>query len=117
MFRRRWFWIVLPLSLWCLPAHAQEAFGAIALSKQSSRFGYSYDWQSPSQASQKALQECGSADCRVVLTFNRGCGAVAEGVNRSGLGTGKTRNLAEQAALQLCNDPSCKITVWACNSR
>ncbi len=117
MLRPHWCWLLLPLSLWSLPAQAQEPFGAIALGKQSSRFGYSYDWQTSSQASQRALQECGSPDCRVVLTFNGGCGAVAEGANRTGFGTGKNRDLAEQAARKLCDEASCKVTVWACNSR
>ncbi|APB33462.1 hypothetical protein GlitD10_1142 [Gloeomargarita lithophora Alchichica-D10] len=117
MLRPHWFWLLLPTVLWSLPAQAQESFGAIALGKNSSRFGYSYDWKNSSQATQRALRECGSPDCQVVLTFNNGCGAVAESANRTGVGTGKTRNLAEQAALKLCNEPGCKVTVWACNSR
>ncbi len=117
MVRACWFWCLLPLVLWSVPAQAQELFGAIALSRTSNRFGYSYDWPSSAQATQRALQECGSPDCQVVLTFGGGCGAVAEGPNRTGLGTGKTRALAEQAALQVCREPGCRVTVWACNSR
>ncbi|MEN9243431.1 MAG: DUF4189 domain-containing protein, partial [Gloeomargarita sp. DG02_5_bins_242] len=117
MFRSRWLWLCLTVLLWSAPAQAQEFFGAIALGKNSSRFGYSYDWKTPSQASQRALQECGSPDCQVVVSFNGGCGAVAESAGRTGVGTGKTRALAEQAALKLCNEPTCKVTVWACNSQ
>jgi hypothetical protein len=112
-----WLWCLLSLVVWSWPAQAQELFGAIALGRKSDRFGYSYDWQNPTQANQKALRECGSPDCQVVLTFHGGCGAVAEGPSRTGLGTGKTRSLAEQAALQVCNEPGCRVTVWACNSR
>ncbi|MEN9215723.1 MAG: DUF4189 domain-containing protein [Gloeomargarita sp. HHBFW_bins_162] len=117
MVRLHWFGFLLPVVLWSSPAYAQDAHGAIALGKNSTRFGFSYDWKTPTQAAQRALQECGSPDCQVVLSFNGGCGAVAESATRTGVGTGKTRALAEQAALKLCNEPTCKVTVWACNSK
>ncbi|MEN9206676.1 MAG: DUF4189 domain-containing protein [Gloeomargarita sp. GMQP_bins_120] len=110
-----WWGAVIPLLLLAGPAYAREPVGAIAIGSRG-RFGYSYDWSNAVQANQRALQECGSPDCRVVLTFNGGCGAIAEGQGRLGTGTGKTRQLAEQAALKMCNDPTCQVTVWACNS-
>ncbi|MCS6783427.1 MAG: DUF4189 domain-containing protein [Chloroherpetonaceae bacterium] len=115
MGRRMWLMALLPLVVWAGPAYAREQVGAIAIGSRG-RFGYSYDWSNAVQANQRALQECGSPDCKVVLTFSGGCGALAEGQNRLGTGTGKTRQQAEQAAMKLCNDPTCRVTVWACNS-
>ncbi|MCS6782001.1 MAG: DUF4189 domain-containing protein [Gloeomargarita sp. SKYBB_i_bin120] len=114
MKRQVWFGVGILLLVGAGPVYARDQVGAIAIGK--GRFGYSYDWSTPSQAQQRALQECGSPDCKVVLTFSGGCGAVAEGQGRIGIGTGKTRQLAEQAAIKVCNDPTCQVTVWACNS-
>ena len=57
------------------------------------------------------------------LTWNRGCGALAQSKKDKKVmvaKTGKTRKSAEAAAKKACKEEGkgdCKIAVWACNSK
>jgi hypothetical protein len=56
-------------------------FGAIAYSKSTGRFGSS--WQVPNQfdAEERAVSACNRPDCRPVVWFKNGCGALARARN------------------------------------
>lgn len=58
------------------------AAGALAIdSNQGSQYGFAHGYPNTSQASQRALNECGGG-CQVVETFNSGCGAYAADQSR-----------------------------------
>ncbi len=95
-------------------------FGAIAYSKSTGRWGYSYGYGDPSSANNAARNECGRDDCEVKVVFWNGCGALAKGRNGGmGWGTAGSRYGAESRALQECNsvDSDCEIICWACSGR
>lgn len=59
-----------------------DRFGAIAYSKSTGRFGSSWNQSNRFSAERSAMSSCGRSDCRVLLWFQNGCGALA--VNRNG---------------------------------
>jgi len=88
---------------------------------QASRSGYSYDYSTKGAAESRALSECGRG-CKVVLSFQRGCGAYAYGAvgkdREYGTGVGSSRADAEDEALFECEEilwGECAVKVWACN--
>ena len=58
-----------------------STFGAIAYGATTGRWGYSNDYSSQAQASQRAVKECGQPDCVVRVWFRDECGALALGDN------------------------------------
>ena len=105
-------------------AHAQGYFGAIAYSEASGSHGYSYDFSTRSAAEVKAVRECenysGYGDCRVLVWFQNGCGALAKSPSGAyGSGWGDQRVTAERYALEGCSQhgQGCSITRWVCTSR
>jgi Domain of unknown function (DUF4189) len=54
-------------------------FGAIAYSQSNGRFGSS--WGFSFEAEERALSACNRTDCRPVLWFRNGCGALARARN------------------------------------
>jgi len=66
-------------------ANAQDAestrtsdqYGAIAYSKSTGRFGSSWNQATRNTAERSATSTCGRQDCRVLLWFQNGCGALA----------------------------------------
>lgn len=105
---------------------ANNAFanGALAIdSSQGSQYGFAYNYQSMSQAEERALRECGDR-CRIVLRFSTGCAAYAvdqsSGSSIYGWGTGSSNNAAQTRALSECQSQGgnfCSLRVWGCNSR
>jgi serine/threonine-protein kinase len=65
------------------------------------------------------VQECGKADCAVVVWFRNNCGALAEGDDAYGYAYGPNKADAQQLALEKCgeNTAGCEIICWACNTR
>lgn len=100
-------------------AHADN-YGAIAYSQAVSAHGYSYNYASQLAAENRALNECerhsGMGDCKILVWFKNGCGALAEGAGGYGSGWGANRRLAERYALQSCSQYAynCRITRWVC---
>ena len=100
-----------------------ENFGAIADSENTGSYGYSYDYEHRRGAENRALNECfdtGADDCRVVIWFKNGCGALAIGNDGAGWGwAGGHRRQAEENALNGCYDYTngCEIVLWVCTTR
>jgi hypothetical protein len=64
------------------PAGPPAVWGALAISRSSTAYGYSYDFQSQEAANAAALEHCnsglkGKGDCQVRSTFARNCIALA----------------------------------------
>ncbi|MCK5872560.1 MAG: DUF4189 domain-containing protein, partial [Methylococcales bacterium] len=108
------------------PANASTTgvlYAALAIDgHQGSRWGFSYDRLSASEANQQALLKCGSG-CTVVKNFSNGCGAYAAdqatGSTIWGFAQEKTAEQAKDKALASClyyKGTQCIIRVWACNS-
>lgn len=101
-------------------ASSAQAAGAIAKG-QGTRVGYSHSFDTVQGASQRALNECGGG-CKVILTFNQGCGAYAMDRNSGayGVGRGANRATAENYAMGFCRKyggTGCYIRTWTCTNR
>ncbi|MBF6176660.1 DUF4189 domain-containing protein [Nocardia blacklockiae] len=80
-------------------AAADTLHGAISLSDSTGTVASAVNYSDPAAADAAANQHCGRADCRVVLHFTDGCGAVAQGVDRRvAVGWGPTQAEAEKQA-------------------
>ena len=104
------------------PALARAAkkgiHGAIALQRDSGRFGYASDALTSRAAKLEALKQCADPHCEVVVTFTNACGALARNPARGPKGyfpaTGAVRQEAETKALRLCAAKECGLVAWAC---
>ncbi|HUX26954.1 MAG TPA: DUF4189 domain-containing protein [Burkholderiales bacterium] len=116
--------LVLVAALACVaqPALArtakQSVHGAIALQRDTGRFGYAYAAATSRAAKLEALKQCADPRCEVVVSFSNACGALARkparGPKAYFAAKGATRQEAETKALRLCADRDCAITAWAC---
>ena len=104
-------------------ALAQDYFGAIAYSARSGANGWAKDHASREAAEKAALAACSNhaKDCRAVLWFKNGCGALASGARPHiyGYGWGTTQALADAEALKGCakNARDCKLNHQVCTAR
>ena len=89
-------------------------YGAIAMQRESGRFGYAYDSVTSRAAKIEALKQCADPRCEVVASFSNACGALARGPNKYFPATGATRQEAETKALRLCAANDCVVAAWAC---
>lgn len=104
------------------PALARAAkkgvHGAIALQRDSGRFGYAADALTSRAAKLEALKQCADPRCEVVASFSNACGALARNPARGAKGyfpaTGAVRQEAETKALRLCAARECELVAWAC---
>ncbi len=104
------------------PALARAAkkgiHGAIALQRDSGRFGYAADALTSRAAKLEALKQCADPRCEVVASFSNACGALARNPARGPKGyfpaTGAVRQEAETKALRLCAAKECELVAWAC---
>jgi uncharacterized protein DUF4189 len=111
---------ILPL----LYALDVSAIGALAIdNNKGSRYGFSYDYSTESDAQARALRECGDG-CKIVKTFSSGCAAYAadqaSGSPVYGWGVGSNSDDAQSIALEHCQilgGTQCIIRVWGCNSK
>ena len=97
-----------------------QKHAAIAFDETTGGWGYSFDQLTEDVAKQAATNKCGT--CTVRLTWNQGCGALAQSTTKKNVmttGTGSNRAAAEGAARSDCvskGGGTCNILVWACNS-
>lgn len=97
-----------------------QKHAAIAFDEKTGGWGYSFDQPTEDIAKKQALKECKT--CTTRLTWNQGCGALAQSKDKPEImttGTGTNRPAAEGAAKSDCaaqGGGTCKILVWACNS-
>ncbi len=96
-------------------------YGAIAYDMATGRWGYSYNYDADWKARNRALGECGWGGCKVYVTFQNACGALATDNTKGiyGWGTAHDRGTATQRALYECRirGGNCTLKVWSCTSR
>jgi hypothetical protein len=103
-----------------MPASAASKEGALAYDYPTGAYGFAYNYPSTTQAEKKALSECSSGSCSVVVNFDAGmCASFYKGDNAYGWGTGSTINNARSRAERECNarGSGCYERVWGCNSK
>jgi hypothetical protein len=101
-----------------------QAAGALAIDEnQGDQYGFAYDYASVSEASERALSECGG-NCSVVQVFESGCAAYAAdqtaGSTIYGWATSSDGGDAQSQALQYCSSyggSQCMVRSWGCNSQ
>jgi hypothetical protein len=90
------------LSAAAIPASAAINHGAIAYDFNRGTWGYGYNYGSDWQARNRALTECGWGGCKVYVTFQNACGALATDSRStsaaSAAGTARSRSGAAPAA-------------------
>jgi hypothetical protein len=97
-----------------------QKHAAIAYDEKTGGWGYSHDHLTPELAEKAATEKC--PKCTVRLTWNQGCGALAQSESKKEIMTtaqGSNRAAAESAAKKECADKGgdkCKVLVYACNS-
>lgn len=103
------------------PASRPDRYGAIAYSRTTGTYGYSYSQYSQDDAEREALNQCESSDRAVIGWMRNAYGALAVGASHDqyGWGWGATREAAKQAALDECrkltDDCTIKLTVFSGN--
>lgn len=76
-----------------------DLHGAIAYSDGTGVVASAANYADAPSADTAALGHCGHGDCRIILDFTNGCGAVAQGANgRIAVGWGPTQTEAEKQA-------------------
>lgn len=109
-------------------SHAAIAFSrSIFIANEGAARGWGISWgrMSGQEARAAAIRDCTNndtaiTDCRVVLAFNRGCGALAAGTRgvTTGIGTGQGRNVraAQGAAIAQCRREAsgCRVVATTC---
>lgn len=96
-------------------------YGAIAFDEDKGGWGYSYNQPTEKKAEEKATEKCST--CKVHLTWEGGCAALAQSEKDKKVmsaKTGSTQAAAEGAAKANCLSKKagpCKVAVWACNSK
>ncbi|RII20766.1 Serine/threonine-protein kinase AfsK [Streptomyces sp. YIM 130001] len=75
-------------------------YGAIAVSGEGS-IGRAWDYKSRSAAEQAAMNNCSGSTCKILASFNNGCGAVVHNsaTRRYSGGYGDSRGEAQRAAM------------------
>jgi hypothetical protein len=99
----------------------KEKHAAVAYDEEAGGWGYSYDQVTAKAAEKEATKKCDT--CKVHLTWNKGCGALAQSKEDKRVlaaETGISRGTAEMKAKKACKEKgagSCKVVVWACNGK
>lgn len=97
-----------------------QKHAAIAYDEKTGGWGYAFDQLTEDMAKSAATAKCPS--CTVRLSWNQGCGALAQSTTKKEImttGLGSNRPAAEGAARADClakGGTSCNILVYACNS-
>ena len=100
------------------PTAGALGWGAIAISADAGRVGYSKGLSSASEAEQAAVGLCKARDCRAVVNFTNACGAVAQSLDTSwGLGQDHSSAGAANRALISCSQygAGCRVVGWVCS--
>jgi predicted aspartyl protease len=96
-------------------------YGAIAWDMKTGRSGSSWNGDTPDQAAEMALRECGTNDCEIIIrTRQATCAALAttENGKYAGGASRRDREAARLAALANCqkgNAGNCIIRITDCN--
>jgi serine/threonine-protein kinase len=94
-------------------------FGAIAYSESTGRFGSSWHLANRSDAEVQAVSLCNRADCRPVVWFRNGCGALARARNGAVVyaWSGASLSDAKLRASNRCTAQwgSCKLICSVCS--
>lgn len=107
------------------PSRAEDSssrFGAIAFSPSTRMYGYVYDYADKDSARKGAIEECKrhaeKNDCKAVVDFENGCGALAVGDIGYGTGWGDALGTAQHKALDSCSSwtGGCHIVRWVCTT-
>lgn len=98
-------------------SHAANQYGAIAFNKQTRAYGYSYNHSTQAAAEADAVARCAGSQCRSMMWFANGCGALAVGSVTYGAGSGPTKAVALKQANDRCGRDDCKILAWTCTDR
>ncbi|BBK37036.1 hypothetical protein STAQ_21140 [Allostella sp. ATCC 35155] len=103
---------------------AGEAFGAIAYSRATGNYGYSYGKASRPEAERVAVGFCAAQrdraeDCNVLVWFWNSCAALAKASNGAyGGDHAADRQAAQQAALRICSNyggGDCRVIQTVCS--
>jgi serine/threonine-protein kinase len=99
---------------------AADYFGAIAYSTSTGAHGWAKDHPNRAAAQKAARAACSkhAKDCKPVLWFKNGCGALAVSEKIYGWGWGTTQKLADGEALKACakRGTACKISLQVCTT-
>jgi putative alpha-1,2-mannosidase len=100
------------------PTAGALGWGAIAISPDTGKAGYSQGFNSATEAEQAAVGLCKARDCRAVVNFTKACGAVAQAPNASwAWGWDYSSPGAQKKALISCSQygPGCRVVGWICS--
>ena len=100
---------------------AADLFGAIAYSPTNGAHGWAKDHPSRAAAQKAARAACSkhAADCKAVLWFKNGCGALSVSEKVYGWGWGTTQKLADTEAIKACSKHApqgCKVSLQVCTT-
>ena len=99
---------------------AADYFGAIAYSTSTGAHGWAKDHASRAAAQKAARAACSkhAQDCKPVLWFKNGCGALAVSDKIYGWGWGTTQKLADGEAIKACakHGKACKVSLQVCTT-
>ena len=100
------------------PTAGALGYGAIAVSPNTGRVGYSKGFNSALEAERAAIGLCNARDCRPVVNFTKSCGAVAQAPNAAwASGVDLDSPSAQKMALTSCSryGPGCRVVGVACS--
>lgn len=97
-----------------------QYFGAIGFSPSSGALGWGFDYPTRQGAEEAAIHNCRKyvRDCRIAISFENGCAAIAIGDTGFGSASSRSQAKAEREALLACHSESknCAIQRWICTS-
>ena len=101
------------------PTAGALGWGAIAISPDTGRVGYSQGLNSAIEAERAAVGLCKARDCRAVVNFTNACGAVAQSIQNTSWGWGWDHDSsgAQNKALISCSQygAGCRVAGWICS--
>jgi hypothetical protein len=99
------------------PTAGALGWGAIAVSPNTGKVGYTQGFNSALEAERAAIVLCNVRDCRAVVNFTKGCGAVAQSPDASWApGVDRDSASAQRMALLSCSryGPGCRVVGVSC---
>jgi hypothetical protein len=100
---------------------AAELFGSIAYSQKDRQYGWANNYPTRAAAEEAALASCRKlgGECRAVLWFRNGCGALVTWPDGHGVGWAETQTGAVNNALKICTAKStaCALTSSFCTGK
>ncbi|WP_422744898.1 DUF4189 domain-containing protein [Mycobacterium sp. WMMD1722] len=100
------------------PTAGALGWGAIAVSPNTGKVGYAQGYNSALDAERAAIGLCSARDCRAVVNFTKGCGAVAQAPNAAwASGVDRDNAGAQRMSLVSCSKygPGCRVVGVACS--